>query len=155
MELYCVYPIKQTAWFRWDAWRECQVLKREIQRLTAQSTPSTSLIAPPAEALRADLYETACAFVLRVELPGVSKKDVAITVEGKRVSVEGRPMDEALEARCIRRERPTGALARVVELPEEVDAPGAHARIADGVLHVLLPKKPSQVTRRAITVEGA
>lgn len=98
----------------------------------------------------ADVEEYADRFELFVDLPGVSTKDVEITLEagvltlaGERAAVHS--TDDVINAR---RERGTGRFYRRFILPDTVDAERVKARERDGVLEVTIPKQAKALPRR-------
>ena len=96
----------------------------------------------------ADLRETDKEFVLEVDLPGISKKDVTIDVTGRRVSIRGQRREREREGILHRTTRVTGSFAFEVSLPSPVDESAVSATLADGVLSVNLPKSDSIKTTR-------
>lgn len=101
-----------------------------------------------AKLVRMDVTETDHAYRISAELPGVRKEEVSVAIDGNRVmltaeSKRDKPSEEAGE-RVLCGERFYGKLRRSVQLPEEIDDGAAHAKYADGVLELTLPKKKSR-----------
>lgn len=90
-----------------------------------------------------DVRETEPAYSVQVDLPGVAKEDVKVTIEGKRVSIEATARSEASAdgERLLVRERSATAFARSLQLPVEIDEAASQARLENGVLHLTLAKK--------------
>jgi len=94
----------------------------------------------------ADVYETPAGVVVELEVPGADRATLRILVEGAALRVEGRkapavsPGDRAGVARVHRAERGSGAFARTLRLPGPVDGRRGRARLADGLLTILLPR---------------
>src|SRR3989449_8222625 len=90
-----------------------------------------------------DLIDKGSEFVVRAELPGVSKEDVDLTVtaDGIEIRAETNRSREEHEKNYQYRERTYQALHRVLSFPEEVKADLAAATLKDGVLEVRVPKK--------------
>ncbi len=101
-------------------------------------------------ALRMDVKESAEAYTVVAEIPGVKKDDIAIEVEGNEVAIaaETRRETEAKEEKWLRVERAYGKTERRLRLAQEVDATKAEARFADGVLTLTLPKSAPASARR-------
>ncbi|HEX3097133.1 MAG TPA: Hsp20/alpha crystallin family protein [Usitatibacter sp.] len=102
-------------------------------------------------AIRVDVRETADAYVVQADLPGVKKDEIGIEVEGDEVvlAAETRREELAQDAgRWLHLERPLGKLERRFSLPQELDGTRADARFADGVLTLTLPKKAPTASRR-------
>jgi HSP20 family protein len=105
-----------------------------------------------------DLAETADAYVLRADLPGVSPDDVAIELEHRVLTVSGeRRGEETAEGTGWRRvERSFGSFKRQLTLPQGIDGEAIVASFDNGVLTVTIPKPEERKPRRvSIAVEGA
>ena len=89
-----------------------------------------------------DVLEEKDGFLVKIDLPGLSKDDVSVTIQDNFLTVKGeRKHDvETKEANFYHRERVHGTFARTLELPTRVDAGKVAANFRDGVLHVTLPK---------------
>jgi HSP20 family protein len=92
-----------------------------------------------------DLYEEAEAFLVSIEVPGVPREELRLSVVAGSLVVEGRKREEAVPKRKGRvafecAERAYGPFRRVVELPGAADAGRIVARLAEGLLTVTLPK---------------
>ena len=98
-----------------------------------------------------DVVEEKDKFLVKVDLPGLSKEDVSVTLQDSFLTIKGEKKHEAetKETNYYRRERVYGSFSRMIELPSTVDAKKIDAHFHDGVLHVLLPKteeaKPKQI----------
>lgn len=91
-----------------------------------------------------DLYEKRDEFVVEVELPGLTEKEVRVLLYPNRVEVKGvkkaRLPREAFS--FLRMEREFGPFQREVVIPGEVDPDRAVAFMEKGVLTIVL-KKPA------------
>lgn len=97
-----------------------------------------------AQRMRVDISETDQAYTVVAEIPGVSKDDIKVSVEGSRVSINAEVKEEkrAEDAgRLVRSERFFGQQYRSFTLPLEVDDAAAEAKYHDGILELTLPKK--------------
>jgi HSP20 family protein len=105
--------------------------------------------------LRVDVRETAEAYVVLAELPGVQRDQIEVEIEGNEVSIAAQ-LGGKREARdgekWLRVERFQGRTARRFALPQELDESRADAKLADGVLELTLPKKAPAAGRK-ITVQ--
>lgn len=103
-----------------------------------------------------DLYETDDAYVLKVDLPGLSEKDVSIEVENGVLTVSGERRSEREERRdgWLRAERAFGRFSRSLTLPEGVDPSRITAEFDKGVLTVRVPK-PEQHRPHRIQIRAA
>ena len=87
-----------------------------------------------------DVRQDDKAWTLSLDLPGIAREDLAITIEGAIVRIE------------------TGAEAKrrykaAYELAEEIDAEGSTARLENGVLTLTLAKKQPESKARVIEVK--
>lgn len=103
---------------------------------------------------RLNVIENEQAFDVEVEMPGVNKEDVKVTVEQQRVTIEGdtRRAEEQRDGQnVVYAERSTRKFVRSFMLPSEVDDSTAQARLENGILKMTLPKKQgSSATRLTI-----
>ena len=97
-----------------------------------------------------DLSETDAAYELAVELPGVKKEAIEVSVYENDVTITAEATTEE-ERNWLLRERSVGRFSRTIALPEAVDDAASQARYADGVLYLTLQKKrASQAKRLAV-----
>jgi HSP20 family protein len=98
-----------------------------------------------------DVLETAGAFLVRAELPGMRREDLELEVHGRRLTLSGRrdPIDD--QHRYQRMERAYGPFRRSFELAGDVDAQKIAAAYHRGVLEVTIPKRNPQ---KSVEVEG-
>lgn len=97
-----------------------------------------------------DLGETEAAYELAVELPGVKKEAIEVSVYENDVTITAEATTEE-ERNWLLRERSVGRFTRTIALPEAVDDAASQARYADGVLYLTLQKKrASQAKRLAV-----
>jgi HSP20 family protein len=97
-----------------------------------------------------DLYQNNDNIVAVVELPGMRKEDIEISLQDGTLTISGERKEETgPENGATRTERFTGKFRRSVTLPTRVDASKVSANYKDGVLTVTLPKaeeaKPKQI----------
>jgi len=100
---------------------------------------------------RTNLLENGDGFEVRAELPGISKDDISIKIQGNYLEISGKRAIEAPEGyKAHRNERSATTFSRSFTLPDEVDAEKVDAKLKDGVLYLTLPKseaaKPRQIT---------
>ena len=94
-----------------------------------------------------DVAETERAYTVKLEVPGVTKDDVKVSVEGRQVTVQAstQRVEEKKEGeRLVYRERATASYARTFTLPVEVDQVEAGAKLEHGVLTLTLPKRSAR-----------
>ncbi len=131
---------------------ELQRLQKRMGELTeeVEATPLAENTMMPL----ADVRETDEAVVVTMDLPGVEKGDIDITVtDGDlRVVAEREAEKEVEEKDYHRRERTCRRFERVVSLPVAVKVEEAKARLVDGVLEITLPKE-AITSRKRISID--
>ncbi len=137
----------------WSPFDRLASLRDEFNRLFESGAESSArehgLLAAWAPAL--DLYQDRDHVFVKVELPGLKKEDIEITVHDGALSVSGERKEEQenKEGDSFRSERVFGRFHRSVALPAAVDAGKVTASYKDGILTVTLPKaeeaKPKQI----------
>ena len=91
-----------------------------------------------------DLNETALAYTVTAELPGIDDKDVEVTLRDNTLIIRGEKRDErgGEESDRVYIERSYGRFERTIPFDTEVDADLVQASARNGVLTVTLPKNP-------------
>ena len=123
---------------------EVAVIKRD-NSLPLVSRTAEHFIAP-----FADVIETADAFVLTIDMPGVAKGSISVTLEKKALAVKGSVEayhDE--QATLLVRELENASYYRVFNLGDGIDRDNVDAKFEDGVLTIKLFKtervKPREI----------
>ena len=99
-----------------------------------------------------DLKEDEENFYVQLELPGLSKEEVKISIENNVLSVHGEKKQEQVkEKQEYRRvERSHGVFERCFRLPQEIEDVGIRADMEKGILRITIPKtqkaEPVQIT---------
>ncbi len=91
-----------------------------------------------------DVAETDRGYTVTLDLPGVAKEDVRVSIDGRRVTVQAqtqRSEERKDGERVVYRERAQTSYARSFTLPLEIDQSEAGARLEHGVLTLTLPKR--------------
>jgi HSP20 family protein len=126
-------------------------LRQEIDALMArfEETDQNELF-PCSFTPTLDLSETADAFELRMDIPGVQASEIDVQVHGNTVTLSGaRGEEKSEEGKTFHRlERHCGTFSRTVTLPSQVKAAEVTATYASGVLTVSLPKCDQEHPRR-------
>jgi HSP20 family protein len=92
-----------------------------------------------------DVYEEGDKYMLEAELPGLTEKDIKLEVRGGQLTLstsKNEKSEEKSKKGWIRRERREFRFVRSFTLPEDVDAQAIEAHFKNGVLQVVMPKKP-------------
>ncbi len=98
-----------------------------------------------------DLWETAEAYFLRADLPGITADDIDINVTADTVSISGemKGQQDVSNEGWLRQERRHGKFVRAFTLPTQLEANKVEATFENGVLHLVLPKaeavRPKQI----------
>jgi HSP20 family protein len=87
-----------------------------------------------------DIEETDDAYLVEIELPGVTKDDIVIDVDRQQLTVSGDRPEPDRGGILRHRARCWGRFRYEVRLPEPLNAKASHAMLADGVLRVHIPK---------------
>lgn len=126
------------SWMRWDPFRQMSPF------LTGEEQPAR--FAPDFE-----IKETKDSFVFKADVPGIKEKDLEITMTGDRLTISGKrePEKEEKAGTYYACERSYGAFTRAFTLPEGTDGNNhIRAELNEGVLTLVLPKKPELQPRR-------
>ena len=109
--------------------------------------------APRSPAL--DVAEDDQSYTVQLNLPGVGKEDIHVSVEGRRVSVKAQAStatpttdDKTTAPKLVYRERAAARYARQFTLPQEVDQAEVNARLEHGVLTLSLPKRSARAASK-------
>ena len=144
---------------RWDPFRNMTDIQGEVSRLfdsfLGRPTASTTGSAVRTWTPVLDMHETKDDLVLNFELPGVSEKDVSLSITGDLLTLKGERTfnRESSEEESVHRvERIYGKFERSVQLPMPVQAEKVKATYRDGVLEVTLPKS-EEVKPKAIKID--
>lgn len=98
-----------------------------------------------------DVHEDKDHLTVRIELPGMNKNDIDLSLHENTLTVSGerKAAETEAQATVTRAERYFGRFQRTITLPKPVDADGVKAQYKDGILTVTLPKteesKPRQI----------
>jgi HSP20 family protein len=127
--------------------RSASDLSRSFDRLFDSAFGAETALRRPS----LDVAETEGGYNVSIDLPGVAKDDVKITIDGRRVDVSARTLREETNKdgeRVIYRERSSQSFARSFTLPEEVDQDASQAKLDSGVLSLTLAKKRAAAAKR-------
>ena len=126
---------------RWDPLRDLLALHEQIGPLVGNDAPGWT---PPV-----DLYETADAFVLTAELPGLTREQIEIHAEDSRVTIRGARIAGQFPCEQYHRvERGHGRFSRSFMLTESIDVDGVTADLREGLLTLTMPKAGGRGVRR-------
>lgn len=137
-----------TTMTRWDPFQQLTDMQREFDRVLGR-TPHNGDKAKTWLPV-VDVEQAKDALVLRFDLPGIRREDVAIEVEGRTLTVSGERKEEKEEKHegYYSRERLIGRFTRSFMLPENIDESKIEAKVKDGVLTVKIPRPAEQKPRK-------
>jgi len=96
----------------------------------------------------ADVEEVDDAYLVDLDLPGIDKRDIEISVAGRRMTVTGERKEKERVGILRRRTRSVGRFRYEIVLPGDVDESGVNASLKDGVLNIRIPKARAEQPRR-------
>jgi HSP20 family protein len=134
----------------WTPFNRLATLRDEMDRLFGLTAPrDPGLFNGWSPAL--DIYQDKDNVVVKVELPGMKKEEIKISMHEGMLTITGERKleEERKEGETFRRERFYGKFHRTMALPTVVDAAKVTASYKDGILTVTLPKaeeaKPKEI----------
>ncbi|KPL18210.1 MAG: hypothetical protein AMJ92_08980 [candidate division Zixibacteria bacterium SM23_81] len=139
---------------RWRPWGDLVSIQDEVNRLFDDSfgrIPARWIESGMRWSPAVDISENKDKIYVDVEIPGMKKEDIKVSLENGVLSLKGEKKQERelKEENCHRVERQYGSFVRSFELPMPVQADKIKASYRNGVLHVELPKaeevKPKEI----------
>jgi HSP20 family protein len=125
-------------------------------RTDNEENDSNELV-PSLQVPKTDLWETNREIHVKVDLPGVDKKDITITPIDGGISIEANKMKEKEDRDekkgYYRFERNSIGYRRMIPLPSIADTKKAKAKYKDGVLEIIMPKNESIKGNGRILIE--
>jgi HSP20 family protein len=103
-----------------------------------------------------DVYETSESLVVKLEIAGISKDDLEITLNDRVLLVRGLRKDPCRQRRCSFRQMEIdyGHFERRIVFPRSVDGSRIRAQFENGFLHIELPKsQTSEHTTVTVIIE--
>lgn len=103
-----------------------------------------------------DVEETADAYIVRANLPGLSQDDINVNIHADVLTISAETASEARDedSKALIRERRFGKFSRSLRFPTNVDGDAVAASYENGVLSITLPKaehlKPRPIPVNAI-----
>ncbi len=121
---------------RWDPFREMAPVMPSIERLAF--SPSF------------DVTENKDAYVFKADVPGVKPEEIEITTQGNQIRIAGKRENEheTKSETVYTYERQYGSFSRSFTLPDGADINLAKSELKDGVLTLVVPKKPSAQAKK-------
>ena len=97
----------------------------------------------PSTRLGANFYEDSEAYHIRMELPGVAKKDLRVDLENAVLTVSCEQRDEDEQSGKV-----TRTFSRSVSIPDGIVAEQISAALKDGILTITVPKAEATKPRK-------
>ncbi len=136
--------------------RELERLREHLNALVEQAFMASDFgaegAAPGSWSPPVDLFETADAYVLLAEVPGVERSELDLTVEGRRLVLSGRRRAPDDGGNFHRMERHHGPFRRAFDLDHDLDPEEIDAKLESGVLTIRVAKRDR--VRRRVEVAG-
>ena len=143
---------------KWNPWREMDTFSDRFNRFF-DGTFLPAVWLKDESALRnwapvVDIEEDSENILVKAEIPGMTKEDVKVSVQGNILTITGeRKQDTETKNKTFHRvERSYGKFSRMITLPTDVEADKVKANYKDGILSITLPK-PEAVKPKHIDVE--
>lgn len=124
-------------------------LQREFNRLFDELGAGWETFTEMRLAPSMDVADNADKVEISVELPGMTREDVKIAVDGDMLTISGeKKAEKETKDKTYRLvERSYGEFSRSIFLPRSVDATKIKANMTDGVLKIVAPKRPEAQTK--------
>jgi HSP20 family protein len=129
---------------RWDPFREMTPAIPALER--AAFNPSF------------DVTETKDSYLFKADVPGVKENEIEISVTGNRLQISGKreTEEETKNDTVYAYERQYGSFTRSFTLPDSADLEHAKSELKDGVLTLVIPKKPGALSKKiAVSSPGS
>lgn len=88
------------------------------------------------------ISESDQSFTVEAEAPGFAANEIEASIEGRRLTISGKreKREDRTDKKAVYSERCSNQILRMVDLPAEVKAEGAKAKLKNGVLSLDIPK---------------
>jgi HSP20 family protein len=142
-----------------------RLLDDAFGHIFSQPTADSAPVRRPA----IDVSESDNAYVVTLDVPGVTREDVKVSIDGRRVSIVAEARRDSTDAtpaadaaaqtpadapgaagRVILRERAVASFARSFTLQSELDQGSSQAKLDNGVLTLTLAKRSPATTRLTV-----
>jgi HSP20 family protein len=135
---------------RWDPASDVDRLRSQIDALFDRVGDVSDPLAGLLDVFvpLADVEETDDAYIVEIELPGVERDDVDVSVNGRRLLVTGERKERERAGLIRRRTRKVGEFRYELILPDDLDPDGVQANLDRGVLTVQVAKAAADRRRR-------
>ena len=142
---------------RYEPWGLLNQLYQDLEKIYTQpnnSRDEDTTVATSAWVPAVDIKENEQGFIILADIPGVNPQEIEITMAAGILTIKGeRQTESEAERKNYKRiERAYGIFHRRFSLPDTADAEKITATGKQGVLEIIIPKRPIAKTRK-INVE--
>jgi HSP20 family protein len=138
---------------QWNPLHDLVSLQDRMNRLFEDASERRASEANPSDEVEAadwfpaaDVYENDNEYTVAVDLPGIDRRTIDISVDNDTLAIKGNRV--AQNATRHRAECPSGKFLKTFSVPAAVDQNDIRADYKDGVLQVHLPKRPERKSQR-------
>lgn len=138
---------------RYEPFRLLEQLQRELERSFGTEGNEEGAVATAQWRPAVDIKEENDRFCIHADLPGVKPEDLEVTMEQGVLTIKGERKSETKSEKegYKRVERVWGSFYRRFTMPDTADADKISAKMKDGELEIVIPKKPAVLPKK-ITV---
>lgn len=138
---------------RWDPFRDLITIREKMNHLFEEAVISRGEekdLVSSSWTPTVDIFETENELVLSAEVPGINEKDIEIKIEDNTLTLRGERKfeKETKEENYHRIERAYGSFLRSFSLPLYINQDNIKAEHLNGVLKIIMPKKPELKPRK-------
>ena len=139
---------------KWEPFRDMLSLRADMDRLFSSLFGGGYEEREGLWAPLVDIEEDNDTIMVKVEIPGMKKEDIKVSVQSNILTITGeRKHESETKNKTFHRvERSYGKFSRMITLPTDVDSDKVKANYKDGILSITLPK-PEAVKPKHIDVE--
>lgn len=138
---------------KFEPLKEFETISDRLQRMFSDFSHDYSYQFNP----KIDISEDDKSIFIDVEVPGMKKEDMKVSLEDNILTISGEKKDETKEKNnksFYRVERSYGSFQRSFTLPAEVNSEKTEAKYEDGILRISFEKsQPKQINERAIQIK--
>ncbi|MEM2899703.1 MAG: Hsp20/alpha crystallin family protein [Thermoplasmata archaeon] len=131
----------------WNPWKFPSKLSRMHDLMPELRTPSV------------DIVDTGKEYKISAELPGVSKDEIEVNLTENGIEISSETKKESEEKKdekdnkYLRRERTYSKFYRAFNFPEEVLPDKAEAKLENGILEIMVPKKEVKEKKHKVQIK--
>jgi HSP20 family protein len=140
---------------KWEPLNEIAYLNNEINKIFNDNFVNRDLVKQGVWAPSVDVVETKEEYKVKVDLPGLLKEDIDVSLTDNILTIKGERKDlkeEGDDVTYYKKEITYGSFQRQVSLANTVDSENIKASYIDGVLEVKVPKTEKAKSRK-ISIE--